>query len=161
MSKNALLKTFLTETRQRFWLFDSIVSLCWTWLVNISQLNGVRTSNNGTREICDTQRTAQRATWEIPGDKDLTGASAYTKWQKAHKRVFRVSATQWSLFSPHWKRCSYLVQMATFRKSPTVDPPPSFFFFLLPFLKPQFRTPREIATNHSWPPLFGCSLIWG
>lgn len=39
--------------------------------------------------------------------------------------------------------------------------PSPLFFFLLPFLKPQFRTPREIATNHSWPPLFGCSLIWG
>lgn len=38
-------------------------------------------------------------------------------------------------------------------------PPP--FFFLLPFLKPRLRTPIEIATNHSWPPLFGCSLIWG
>lgn len=35
--------------------------------------------------------------------------------------------------------------------------PPPFFSFV----KPQFRTPREIATNHSWPPLFGCSLIWG
>lgn len=138
--------------------FGSIVSLCRTWLVNISQLNGARTSNNGgAGNMRHPKNVTKSNVGDRPGDKDLTGASAYTKWQKAHKRVFRVSATQWSLFSPHWKRCSYLVQMAAFKKSPTVAPLALFFSFS----KPQFRTPREIATNHSWPPLFGCSLIWG
>lgn len=39
---------------------------------------------------------------------------------------------------PHWKRCSYLVQMATFKKSPTVDP-----------LSPLFFSVCETTVSHS------------
>lgn len=152
-----LLKTFLSETGQRFWLFGSIVSVCRTWLVNISQLNGARTSNNGAREICDTQRTSQRATWEIARATKTSPAHLPIQSDRKPTKESLGCLRHNGRYSPPLKEMLLFSADGRIQKVTHCSPLALFFSFV----KPQFRTPREIATNHSWPPLFGCSLIWG